>query len=48
MKFEKAISIPKKAFVQEKIDIFANHERAIRIQQAGETLDQYLQTLHPL
>ena len=44
--FEEAINILKRAFIQEKSDIFARHVFATENQQARETLDQYLQALY--
>ena len=46
--FEEAIDILKRSFVQEKSQIFICYVLATRTQQAGETLDQYLQALHVL
>ena len=46
--FEEAINILKRAFNQEKSEIYTRYLLATRTQQAEEVLDRYLQALHIL
>ncbi len=43
--YEEAITLPKTLYVKTPNEIFARHKLATRKQQAGETLDEYLQEL---